>query len=349
MFLVQVGNPVDKKGRHDPANLLERKFLVKNILGYYMKKDIINADEQMQSLNQVKIKTDYGYLNGRRNIFQLFNAGLIIQKMSAKKEIDIVHALWGATTSLITVLFSKKPVVISLCGSDLIGSYTKDGRKTWNGRVSRLLSLLASLMADHIIVKSAFLKSQLWRILWHKTTIIPNGINPEKWYTLDKYECREKLGWNKTSKVILFFNGSGAYVKNQNFAEKVFAKVNERIPDASFVIAEHIPHEDLVFYYNAANVLLICSLHEGSNNSLKEAMACNLPIVSSNVGDAFERLNKVKNCYVLNGWEEEPFAEAICKILVSGERSNGRDHIEDLTLNAVACKIKMVYEKILSK
>jgi glycosyltransferase involved in cell wall biosynthesis len=51
-------------------------------------------------------------------------------------------------------------------------------------------------------------------------------------------------------------------------------------------------------WYNASDVVILTSLWEGSPNVIKEAMACNRPIVATNVGDIDFLLGDTPNCYV---------------------------------------------------
>ena len=53
--------------------------------------------------------------------------------------------------------------------------------------------------------------------------------------------------------------------------------------------------QEVAQYMNAADVMLLTSMSEGSPNVIKEALACNCPIVTTNVGDVEERLSVAPN------------------------------------------------------
>jgi len=44
-------------------------------------------------------------------------------------------------------------------------------------------------------------------------------------------------------------------------------------------------YTEMPWYYSAADAMILCSDSEGSPTSVKEALACNLPVVSTDVGD----------------------------------------------------------------
>lgn len=348
VLMVHVGNEVDATPAEDDPMYLRRLSLTDRSPKWYLKHDIINADSQMQSLIQAGIHVEHGHISNRKSIRSLLQAGKQIRTICKEKKIDLVHVLWGSSTGLMTTIFSPKPVVISFCGSDLLGNKNANGQQTKGGRINRILSLTASYLAAGIITKSENMKSTLPRLVRTKTTAVPNGIDLSKFAPMNRNAACEALGFDPSKKHLLFFYTDGQVVKNEAMARAVFEQVKYTYPEAELVIATKIPHNQLNLYYNACDVMLLTSWHEGSNNSLKEANACNLPIVSVDVGDAKERLGEVENSFVLHNHDVEPFARKVVNVLSSNQRSNGAKLAHEVGLSAIAQKVISVYKKVLS-
>jgi teichuronic acid biosynthesis glycosyltransferase TuaC len=107
----------------------------------------------------------------------------------------------------------------------------------------------------------------------------------------------------------------------------------------------------LVDYYNASDVMVLPSYHEGSPNVIKEAMACNCPIVATDVGDVKWVLGDTEGCYIA-GFEPDDFAEKLRLALGFAEtkgKTSGRYRILELGLDSdtIAKKIVVVYESVL--
>ena len=107
-----------------------------------------------------------------------------------------------------------------------------------------------------------------------------------------------------------------------------------------------LKHNELINYYNAADMLLLTSFSEGSPNVIKEAMACNCPIVSTDVGDVKQVIKYTENCYNCN-FEPQDIAEKITKVANLQSRSNGRDNIKNLDANLIAKKLCNLYKECL--
>ena len=60
-----------------------------------------------------------------------------------------------------------------------------------------------------------------------------------------------------------------------------------------------LPQQQLNLYYSASDCLVLASKHEGTPNVVKEAMACNLPVVSVDVGDVPEIVRDVEGCHIV--------------------------------------------------
>ena len=93
---------------------------------------------------------------------------------------------------------------------------------------------------------------------------------------------------------------------------------------------------DVVKYLMISDVVSLCSFSEGSPNVVKEAMACNKPIVATNVGDVAWLLEGLNGCYVSNHNVEE-FSDKIeqaLKFSKEHQSTAGRDRLYKLGLDA---------------
>jgi glycosyltransferase involved in cell wall biosynthesis len=119
---------------------------------------------------------------------------------------------------------------------------------------------------------------------------------------------------------------------------------NENI---EFHIVFGIENKILPYYFNAADVLLLTSLWEGSPNVVKEAMACNLPIVSTDVGDVRELMGGTAGCYITN-FHASDVAKKLRLALEFGKRTDGRKKVRHLDTIQIAEKISKIYHQVLT-
>jgi glycosyltransferase involved in cell wall biosynthesis len=258
---------------------------------------------QIESLDSF-ISNNYLFpVHKRKDLIQLIYYGLLLKKEINEKNIDVVHCHWGSSLALLTVIFSNKPTVVSFCGSDLLGIYNDSGYKILRGKVSSVFSILASYFSDYNIVKSKALFNLLPKIHPTKTMIIPNGVDQSIYFQRNKITSRNRLGLPNCKIIILFINSAGVGVKNPQMAREIGLEL-ELSKDYLFLEISDIPSSEMPFYYSASDFLLITSRHEGSNNSLKEALFCNLKVVTTRTGDATERLKNIPECYISNSKDE---------------------------------------------
>jgi teichuronic acid biosynthesis glycosyltransferase TuaC len=107
-----------------------------------------------------------------------------------------------------------------------------------------------------------------------------------------------------------------------------------------------IPPDLIPTMMNAADCLLLTSDWEGSPNVVKEALACNLPVVSVGVGDVRERLRGVQPSLIVSRDAQE-IGKGLAEVLNQSQRSNGHQLISHLSSEAIARRIVSVYRTAL--
>lgn len=131
-----------------------------------------------------------------------------------------------------------------------------------------------------------------------KNIVLPNAIDPTLFYKKDRNSLRTQYGIEKDSFIVAFV---GAFInrKGPQRVAEALKKINNKKIKAFFIGCEKdgvscpfdydgmlykgvVPHNELVDYLNMADIFVLPTLAEGCCNAIVEAMACGLPIVSSN-------------------------------------------------------------------
>ena len=305
----------------------------------FLHKEIINNLTSVENLQKQGFSTDVFCFSSRKKISDLIKSGFKISSLTSSQQYQFLYVFWGGISGYITTIFSRKPVFLTLLGSDLLGTYDSTGKQNKKGKLLTFFTKQACKRARGIIVMSEDMRSKLHARLHNKVLIAPECIDLNKFYPTDKAEARKRINIPQENKVVMFFPGEGRIVKNAAFANKIAENLSVRYKNFTFLEIKNTAHSELVHYYNAADLLLITSLHEGSNNSIKESIACNCPVVSSNAGDAKERLSNLEQCFVINGFQEDEYIHAIETIFNNTKRPEIRNGVEDLTFANTGRKI----------
>lgn len=272
-----------------------------------------------------------------------------LRKFLKENEIVIIHAHYGLTAIFALIARSGHKLVVSFMGDDLVGSRKPDGRIT---KISILLARVNSWLArgfyDYSIVKS----EQMLNLLnTKKVALIPNGVNTGHFASKDKIRARESLNIDQETRLVIFVSNPARAEKNFTLAEKAVNLCSD--PKILLIQLSGLEHSSLIDYYNAADVMVLSSFHEGSPNVIKEAMACNCPIVSTRVGDVEWVFGDTEGCY-LASFDPVDFAQKLKLALEFAQqkgRTKGRERIMELGLDSatVAKRIIEVYHKVLNK
>ena len=300
------------------------------------------VERQIRSIADLGIDVDVLEIRGRRRLKYLT---LLPELARRSKTVDLIHAHYGycgwfARANL------RKPLVVSFMGSDLLGIATADGTMSAASRIIVPLDRFLAKIADAVIVKSPEMAETITPVEAH---VIPNGVDLDTFAPIAREEARAELGWDEGRRVL--FPGC------PDEARKGFALARttvERVAELLGEPVELVPLCDVAaarvpFYLNACDALLMTSFWEGSPNAVKEAMACNLPVVSVPVGDVPELLAGVGNCAVCSRDSEE-LARKLAEVMAAGLPEDGRDALRrrGLDLETAAKRVSAVYDSVLN-
>lgn len=166
------------------------------------------------------------------------------------------------------------------------------------------------------------------------------GVNTEMFRPLDnRMTLRKSLGILPEEKVILFV-GRLAPVKRVDFLIDAFVEFKKSIPKSRFLIIGRGESEtvlrkyadkyegcrieflgekrgmELVKLYNCADILVLASQTEGNPTVVREALACGVPVVSTNVGDVEELINDPHLGRIVSEKDPKSFAKAMYETIL---------------------------------
>ena len=263
---------------------------------------------------------------------------------------DVIHAHYGLS-AITAELQGEVPVVTTF--------HNGETHSWW---VNCLTSLF-SLRAKHVIYVAQHIRDMVYFKAKHYS-IIPCGVSLDDCILMDKTKARKKLGWNPDKKYVMFGGAFDNTRKNYKLlAEAVECLKNEGMNDIECIEMKGLSRKDCVLRMNACDVFALPTKNEGSPQALKEAMACNCPIVATDVADIKYLLgdlpghyvlpNKKGNCAWWKGDEHsaEELAELLRQALAFEGRTEGRERIVELgyTNELVAKQIIKIYEDIIGK
>lgn len=261
---------------------------------------------------------------------------------------NLIHSQYATLTGAVTILANDKtPTIVSFGGDEIYGTYvSENSNRSARTLLARQFSKYCAQKATVSVVKNDAMRQIVrgWGAKWIED--IPNGVNLTLFRELDQQECRRQLGLRSDGKYIIFIVRDNDYVKRRDLAQKAIELYNSHYPRHLELLAlDHIPPNLMPIYLNAGDVLLLCSNHEGSPNIIKEALACNRPVVSTDVGDIFQRFQSVKGLLLVRQTAED-LAHGL-EVAINIGRSNGRTFIFNISEEAIALRLKTLYEQVI--
>ena len=184
---------------------------------------------------------------------------------------DVVHAHHGLSGWTARALGRSAPLVVTFHGTDLEHRVV--------GRLSRTLARGITLPAT---ASAALARRRLPRAgSGMRVAVLPTGLDMERFRPRARAEAREELGLDPAGRYLLFPADPARPEKRHDRAAELASAVG-----AELLTYRSTPPELVPLYVNAAAAVVVTSEREGFGLAALEALACDVPVLSTDVGIA---------------------------------------------------------------
>ncbi len=260
---------------------------------------------------------------------------------------DVVHAHYGHSAVVARLQF-RAPLVVTYWGSDLLGKRTPSDSITLKSRLEAAAFRQLPRVAAATITQSRQMELRLPARCRARNHILPAGIDLGRFEPTPREQARRELGWPSSEPVVLFAGNPELAVKNYPLAAEAHRRLERRIGNVRLRVAWGNPPDEMPRFMNAADVLILPSRSEGSPNVVKEAMATELPVVATPVGDVEDLLAGVAGCHV-SPPEPDALATALEAAIEHGPAPEARKAVAPLDVSAIARRTLGVYEGVVAE
>jgi glycosyltransferase involved in cell wall biosynthesis len=294
------------------------------------------VESQGVSLMREGVQLSYFTIMGK-GFFSYFHHIFVLRKYLKSNKFDLVHVHYSLSAYVATLAFAH-PLIVSLMGSDIKSSSLS----------RRIIKTFCILAWKNVIVKSDDLRVTL---NIRNINLLPNGVDITVFKEVNQTVCKNQLNWSLEKKHILFAADPARPEKNYSLAQKSLNLLDSKRFEVHFL--KNVSHVQTPVWYNAADIVLLTSLWEGSPNVVKEAMACCRPIVCTDMGDIRWLFGNEHGHYI-SDFVPENIANMIKLALDFSHkngRTKGRTRIIELGLDSIsiAKRIVNIYNTVLIK
>jgi len=302
--------------------------------------------EQIDSLRVLGVECDIDFVNGmgRGKMaylmgFLRFASWRVFQ--ARRPHYDVVHCHHLLVGFIYLLCSSPRNVVVSFLSD---GSKEFIGGNKW---VANVIYRFVLKNASGRIFKKGIPQSLSGNGI---NFYLPNGVDIGKFREIDRVEARRRLGLDPSAVYLLFVSNHELRRPEKRYDRfrEVLRLVREELPNERVdeLLMVDVDRSEVAYYFNAANVHVLTSDFEGSPNSVKEALACNVPVVSVPVGNVAIVIAGLVTSAVSASFDVGELRDLVVRaVRADAGRENSRKNIVEQGLDAgsVAAKLKEIY------
>ena len=293
--------------------------------------------DQMAAIKKChpEVEIEYYLIKGYESKWNYIKSLFEIKKLIKCKSFDVVHIHHGLSAMfLLFGIKPKMPVILTMHGGDI--------QPEQGNYIQVFITHQVLKHVDYAITLNERMDGMVKKYC-KNTMILPCSINMEYFNPKDKKHLGEKTR-------IIFGSSPSRTVKDYPLYHKTVELLKSKYGyDVEEVWFDNISKAQVKERYLNSDLLLLTSISEGSPGVIKEAMACNQKIVSTNVGDVANNLKGVKNAAVSKEHDANELAGLCDKCLkdqISGKE--GRERLVELELDdqSITDKLINLYHKL---
>jgi glycosyltransferase involved in cell wall biosynthesis len=305
--------------------------------------------DEVESLRRAGVHVDVYYVNGSRNKLAYAAMPVGLASRLAARHYDLVHvhhSFCGAVATLqraVPVVWTFHEGAINADASERI-----DPRVIKLPAYSNVLKRWVAARVDAVVAVSERVRAPLGR---PDAEIIPGGVDMERFVPMDRADAKRALGLPQNRRYVLFPSSPSRPEKRYQLARRALDRLHEMAPeteDVDLVVLDRIPHYQVALYMNASEVVLLTSAFEASPITIREALACNVAVVSTPVGDVPLVLEGIDGCCVVDPGVTD-IAQALRGVLADARRVRGRERMYGCSRERQADRVIDVYRRVLAQ
>jgi teichuronic acid biosynthesis glycosyltransferase TuaC len=246
------------------------------------------------------------------------------------RRFDVVHAHFGLT-AVPALAVRHATRVVTLHGTDL--------RHPRSRRITRAVLPRYDLVAAVSPELAAEIPGAGTR---RRVAVLPCGVALDRFRPIPRPEARERLGLDPAGRYLLFPSDPSRPEKRHDRARALAEAAG-----ATLLTYDSTPPRDVPLLINAANAVVVTSEREGFGLAALEALACDVPVLATNVGIAPLALKGVKGTLVAPFALDRWLAAVKPHLDAPDSRVDGRARAALFDSNRMAMRVFEAYRALL--
>ena len=279
---------------------------------------------EVTSLRAAGVGVDVLVMNGRDDKWSYLRGLFHLWRALRRRKYDVIHAHYVLTGAVARMQWGT-PVVLTHHGCEVLGYPLW---QTWLAKLDQ-----PPVRRGDLPVRGDAPGAERRGRLDH-----PGGIDLDRFTPIPRDAARAAIGLPLDRPLVLWAGEPWRPEKRFSLAAEAVELVKLELPDAELVVLNKKPHDVVPLYMSACDALVFTSVLEGSPNVVKEAMACNLPVVSVRVGDVPEVIAGTDGC-TLADRDSADIARKLIDVLRRPRRTDGRRNVLRFSHEQIAAGI----------